>query len=132
MDLTISEALQKKWKAIVEHADLPEIKDNWRKTVTTQLLENQEQYLREAAPTNFAGTMPDNPASGQGGVAKWDPILISLVRRAMPNLIAYDICGVQPMSGPTGLIFALRSRYNNQFGDEALFQEANTKFSGSL
>jgi hypothetical protein len=131
MDLTITEALQKKWKAIVEHADLPEIKDNWRKTVTTQLLENQEQYLREAAPTNFAGSMPDNPAAGQGGVAKWDPILISLVRRAMPNLIAYDICGVQPMSGPTGLIFALRSRYNSQTGAEALFQEADTRFGGS-
>ena len=130
MDLTISEALQKKWKAIVEHADLPEIKDNWRKTVTTQLLENQEQYLREAAPVNFAGSMPDNP-SAAGGVAKWDPILISLVRRAMPNLIAYDICGVQPMSGPTGLIFALRSRYNNQSGAEALFQEADTRFGGS-
>jgi len=71
MDLTISEALQKKWKAIVEHADLPEIKDNWRKTVTTTLLENQEQYLREAAPVNSAGDMPTT-----GGVAKWDPILI--------------------------------------------------------
>jgi hypothetical protein len=126
MDLTISEALEKKWKAIVEHAELPEIKDNWRKTVTTQLLENQEQYLREAAPSNFAGGMADN-----GGVAKWDPILISLVRRAMPNLIAYDICGVQPMSGPTGLIFALRARYSTQNGPEALFQEADTKFGGS-
>ena len=126
MDLTISEALQKKWKAIVEHAELPEIKDNWRKTVTTQLLENQEQYLREASPANAAGSMADT-----GGVAKWDPILISLVRRAMPNLIAYDICGVQPMSGPTGLIFALRARYNEQAGSEALFQEADTRFGGS-
>jgi len=126
MDLTISESLQKKWKAIVEHAELPEIKDNWRKTVTTQLLENQEQYLREAAPSNSAGAMNDT-----GGVAKWDPILISLVRRAMPNLIAYDICGVQPMSGPTGLIFALRARYNTQNGQEALFSEADTKFGGT-
>ena len=126
MDLTISESLQKKWKAIVEHAELPEIKDNWRKTVTTQLLENQEQYLREVAPSNSAGVMNDT-----GGVAKWDPILISLVRRAMPNLIAYDICGVQPMSGPTGLIFALRARYNSQGGNEALFQEADTRFGGS-
>ena len=125
MDLTISESLQKKWKAIVEHAELPEIKDNWRKTVTTQLLENQEQYLREAAPSNSAGAMNDT-----GGVAKWDPILISLVRRAMPNLIAYDICGVQPMSGPTGLIFALRARYNAQGGGEALFNEADTRFAG--
>ena len=128
MDLTISEALQKKWKAIVEHADLPEIKDNWRKTVTTQLLENQEQYLREAAPVNLSNNLPGDSS---GNVAKWDPILISLVRRAMPNLIAYDICGVQPMSGPTGLIFALRSRYNSQTGPEALFQEADTRFGGS-
>jgi len=128
MDLTISEALEKKWKAIVEHADLPEIKDNWRKTVTTQLLENQEQYLREAAPVNLSNNLPGDST---GNVAKWDPILISLVRRAMPNLIAYDICGVQPMSGPTGLIFALRSRYNSQTGAEALFQEADTKFGGS-
>jgi hypothetical protein len=126
MDLTITEALQKKWKAIVEHAELPEIKDNWRKTVTTQLLENQEQYLREASPANASGSFSDN-----GGVAKWDPILISLVRRAMPNLIAYDICGVQPMSGPTGLIFALRARYNSQSAYEALFQEADTRFGGS-
>ena len=126
MDLTITEALQKKWKAIVEHAELPEIKDNWRKTVTTQLLENQEQYLREASPANASGSFPD-----AGGVAKWDPILISLVRRAMPNLIAYDICGVQPMSGPTGLIFALRARYHEQAGSEALFQEADTRFGGS-
>jgi Major capsid protein Gp23. len=128
MDLTISEALQKKWKAIVEHADLPEIKDSWRKTVTTQLLENQEQYLKEAAPVNLSNNLPGDSS---GNVAKWDPILISLVRRAMPNLIAYDICGVQPMSGPTGLIFALRSRYNNQTGAEALFQEADTRFGGS-
>jgi len=126
MDLTISEALQKKWKPILEHADLPEIKDAYKRAVTTMLLENQEQYLKEAAPTNFAGTMPDT-----GGVAKWDPILISLVRRAMPNLIAYDICGVQPMSGPTGLIFAMRSRYINQNGPEALYQEADTAFGGS-
>jgi len=126
MDLTISEALQKKWKPILEHADLPEIKDAYKRAVTTMLLENQEQYLKEAAPTNFAGTMPDT-----GGVAKWDPILISLVRRAMPNLIAYDICGVQPMSGPTGLIFAMRSRYISQNGSEALYQEADTGFGGS-
>ena len=126
MDLTISEALQKKWQPILEHPELPEISDPYKKAVTTVLLENQEQYLSEAAPANFAGTMPDT-----GGVAKWDPILISLVRRAMPNLIAYDICGVQPMSGPTGLIFALRSRYNSQGGPEALFQEADTKFSAT-
>ena len=126
MDITISEALQKKWQPILEHPELPEISDPYKRAVTTVLLENQEQYLSESAPTNFAGSMPDT-----GGVAKWDPILISLVRRAMPNLIAYDICGVQPMSGPTGLIFALKSRYNSQSGPEALFQEADTKFSAT-
>jgi hypothetical protein len=129
MDLTISEALQKKWQPILEHADLPAIKDNYRKAVTTMLLENQEQYLKEAAPTNFSANLPGDGSNGN--VARWDPILISLVRRAMPNLIAYDICGVQPMSGPTGLIFAMRSRYINQTGPEALYQEADTSFGGS-
>jgi hypothetical protein len=129
MDLTISEALQKKWQPILEHADLPAIKDSYRKAVTTMLLENQEQYLKEAAPTNFSANLPGDGSNGN--VARWDPILISLVRRAMPNLIAYDICGVQPMSGPTGLIFAMRSRYINQTGPEALYQEADTAFSGS-
>lgn len=129
MELTISEALARKWQPILEHADLPPIKDAYRKTVTTMLLENQEQFLRESAPTNFSGA-----ASGTdtvSGVARWDPILISLVRRAMPNLIAYDICGVQPMSGPTGLIFAMRSRYISQNGVEALYQEADTAYSGT-
>lgn len=128
MDLTISEALQKKWQPILEHADLPAIKDSYRKAVTTMLLENQEQYLKESAPTNFSSNL-DGPANSN--VARWDPILISLVRRAMPNLIAYDICGVQPMSGPTGLIFAMRSRYMDQKGPEALYQEADTAFGGS-
>ena len=127
MDLTISEALQKKWKPILEHKDLPEIKDSYKKAVTTMLLENQEQHLKESAPTNFSANL-DGSASN---VSRWDPILISLVRRAMPNLIAYDICGVQPMSGPTGLIFAMRSRYINQTGPEALYQEADTGFGGS-
>jgi len=125
MDLTISEALQSKWKPVLEHTELPEIADPYRKAVTTILLENQQQYLREDGPANAS-----NDLGSGGNVAKWDPILISLVRRAMPNLIAYDVCGVQPMSGPTGLIFALRSRYDNQFGNEALFQEANSRFTG--
>jgi hypothetical protein len=126
MDLTLTEQLQKKWSPILEHADLPPINDNYRKQVTSVLLENQEKYLRES------GGPPTN--STQGGsypVANWDPILISLVRRAMPNLIAYDICGVQPMTGPTGLIFALRSKYGGMKGSEALFQEAETRFGGS-
>ena len=121
----LTEQLEKKWQPILEHADLPEIKDSYRKQVTSILLENQEKHLKEAAPANATvggGNYPMN---------NWDPILISLVRRAMPNLIAYDVCGVQPMSGPTGLIFALRSRYNTQSGAEALFNEAQTKFGGA-
>jgi hypothetical protein len=131
----LSENIQKKWSAILEHADLPEIKDNYKKTVTAILLENQEkalaeerQMLNELAPANNIG-------DGTAGVAKYDPIMIGLVRRAMPNLMAYDICGVQPMTGPTGLIFAMRSVYGNTRtvanGTEALFNEANTEFSAS-
>ena len=131
----LSENIQKKWGAILEHADLPEIKDNYKKTVTAILLENQEkalneerQMLNELAPANNIG-------DGSAGVAKYDPIMIGLVRRAMPNLMAYDICGVQPMTGPTGLIFAMRSVYGNTRtvanGTEALFNEADTDFSSS-
>ena len=129
----LTENLQKKWSPVLEHSDLPEIKDAYKKAVTTVILENQEKAMREergmlheAAPANAAGAMPDT-----GGVAKFDPILISLVRRAMPNLIAYDICGVQPMTGPTGLIFAMKSNYSSQGGTEALFNEADTDFSGA-
>jgi hypothetical protein len=131
----LSENIQKKWGAILEHADLPEIKDNYKKTVTAILLENQEKalaeergMLNELAPANSIG-------DGSTGVAKYDPILIGLVRRAMPNLMAYDICGVQPMTGPTGLIFAMRSVYGNTrivgTETEALFNEADTDFSSS-
>lgn len=125
--------LVKKWAPILEHADLPQIKDNYRKEVTAVLLENQEraqreerQALFEDVPANSAGAMPDT-----GGVAKFDPVLISLVRRAMPSMIAYDMCGVQPMTQPTGLIFAMKSRYGSQAGSEALFNEADTDFSGT-
>ena len=123
-----SEHLQEKWQPVLEHSDLPEIKDSYKRAVTTVILENQERamsedraFLREAAPTNSTGSAVDN----------WDPILISLIRRAMPNLIAYDICGVQPMSGPTGLIFAMKSRYTNQTGTEAFTSEADTDFSSN-
>jgi|TARA_A100001515_G_scaffold34607_1_gene26953 hypothetical protein len=125
MEVTLNERLQKKWSPILEHNDLSPIKDNWRRNCVTQLLENQERYLKEAAPVNQTVT----DASGSTNIDKWDPILISLVRRAMPNLIAYDVCGVQPMSGPTGLIFAMRSRYQSQTGQEALYFEADTSFS---
>ena len=127
MEVTLNERLQKKWSPILEHNDLSPIGDNWRRNCVTQLLENQERYLKEAAPVNQTVT----DTSGSTNIDKWDPILISLVRRAMPNLIAYDVCGVQPMSGPTGLIFAMRSRYASQTGNEALYFEADTRFSGT-
>jgi hypothetical protein len=123
----LSETHEKKWQPVLEHPDLPKIKDSYRRAVTSVILENQERaakednaFLSEAAPTNSTGS----------AVSNWDPILISLVRRAMPNLIAYDIAGVQPMTGPTGLIFAMRSRYTSQTGQEAMFDEADTDFSG--
>jgi hypothetical protein len=123
-----TEHLQEKWQPVLEHNDLPEISDSYRKAVTTVILENQEKalkedrgFLGEAAPTNATG----------GNVDNWDPILISLVRRAMPNLIAYDVAGVQPMTGPTGLIFAMRSRYTNQTGTENQYAEADSDFSGA-
>jgi hypothetical protein len=136
----LSEQLQKKWEGVLEHADLPAIKDPYRKAVTAVILENQAQEMMKAAgvlnetgPTN---SMTNTIASGGFGgsasspVAGFDPILISLVRRSLPNLIAYDICGVQPMTGPTGLIFAMRSRYANQTGTEAFYNEANSGFAG--
>ena len=138
-----TDALIQKWQPVLEHNDLPEIKDAHKRTVVAQLLENQEMAAREqavhqggqfgttllgeAAPTNAMGASSSN--AGDGAIDTFDPVLISLVRRSMPNLIAYDICGVQPMTGPTGLIFAMRSRYEGQDGDEALFNEANTSFS---
>jgi len=130
-----SENLQKKWAPILEHKDLPSIKDNYRKAVTAVILEQQERALREErAQSSFqpiTETAANATTGGTGNLANWDPILISLVRRSMPNLIAYDIAGVQPMSGPTGLIFAMKSKYSTQGGDEALFNEANSGFSGA-
>ena len=132
----LSENLQKKWEGVLDHPDLPPIKDPYRKAVTAVILENQAlemqksgEILHEAAPANSAGTGGYGTAGGQT-VAGFDPILISLVRRSLPNLIAYDICGVQPMTGPTGLIFAMRSTYITQAGTEAFYNEANTGFGG--
>ena len=127
-----SEKLQEKWNPIINHKDLPAIKDNYRRAVTACILENQEKALREErAQSSFQG-LTETAANATGGsIANWDPILISLVRRSMPNLIAYDIAGVQPMSGPTGLIFAMKSKYTTQGGTEALFDEAATGFSGT-
>jgi len=137
----LSESLQKKWEGVLDHPDLPSINDKYRKAVTAVILENQAQemvkagaILNETGPTN---SMTNTIASGGFGgsasspVAGFDPILISLVRRSLPNLIAYDICGVQPMTGPTGLIFAMRSRYATQSGTEAFYNEANSGFSGA-
>ena len=105
----LSENVSDKWKPVMEHKDLPEIKDSYRRDVTLRLLENQEKFLKEGAPTNsMAGS---STTAGAGPIDTWDPILISLVRRSMPQMIAYDVCGVQPMTGPTGLIFAMKSQY---------------------
>jgi len=136
----LSEQLQKKWEGVLEHPDLPKITDPYRKAVTAVILENQAQEMQKAteilsetgSPTNFAGTGGfSGGAAAAGPVAGFDPILISLVRRSLPNLIAYDVCGVQPMTGPTGLIFAMRSRYASQGGTEAFFNEANSQFGGA-
>ena len=134
----LSENYQQKWGAILDHPDLPQIKDSYKRAVTAVLLENQEKSLREERQALFE--TPVNNISATDGIQKYDPILIGLVRRAMPNLMAYDICGVQPMTGPTGLIFAMRSLYggasdtrsNTSTRNEALFNEANTSFSGDF
>lgn len=156
----LSEELQQKWQPVLDHGDLDKISDPYRKSVTSVLLENQEIALREQAsyegrgygqltegtPSNATGSGAD--PGGSDGIDNYDPVLISLVRRAMPNLVAYDVCGVQPMTGPTGLIFALRAAYAKNEDDtdiggkigsnagqgvpsEALFNEANTAFSGN-
>ena len=124
----VTEQLRTKWAPVLEHADMPAISDDYRKNVTAILLENQEQYLREAAPANFGSGLAGgaNTDGAFSSVAGFDPVLISLVRRAMPNLMAYDICGVQPMNAPTGLIFAMKAKYTSQSGAEALFNEALT------
>jgi len=136
----LSEQLQTKWAGVLDHPDMPAIKDPYRKAVTAVVLENQAVEMAKSAgmlteagsPTNFAGTGGFGGSAAAGGpVAGFDPILISLVRRSLPNLIAYDICGVQPMTGPTGLIFAMRTKYAGQAGTEAFYNEANTGFAGA-
>ena len=137
-----AEALQEKWNPILEHNELDPIKDTYRKAVTSVLLENQEKFLKEerglvteAAPTNsLGGTGYSGSSTATGPVAGFDPVLISLIRRSMPKLIAYDICGVQPMTGPTGLIFAMRStkgtnRDINNSAVETFFNEVDTEHS---
>ena len=131
--MTTRQQLIEKWAPVLNHEGAAPIKDQYRKEVTAVLLENQEremakqrEALFEAAPANAVGSYGDT-----GGFAKFDPVLISLVRRAMPQMIAYDVCGVQPMTQPTGLIFAMKSRYSTQGGTEALFNEADTDFAGT-
>ena len=149
-----SEQLQEKWAPLLNYDGLDEIKDNHRKAVTAVLLENQEKFLREqsdfaqsgsflteqpnqntASTTNAPGF--SGSATATGPAAGFDPVLISLIRRAMPNLVAYDLAGVQPMSGPTGLIFAMRSRYvgppesaGGMAGNESFYNEADASYSG--
>lgn len=138
----LQEEIQKKWAPILEHADLPAIKDAHRRSVTAVVLENTEKALREASAhgqfqtlTETTSAVPVNAmggsssTAGTGAIDTFDPVLISLVRRSMPNLITYDIMGTQPMTGPTGLIFAMRSRYDNQSGAETFYNEVNTSFS---
>ena len=122
-----TEHLQEKWQPVLEHPDLPKIEDSYKRAVTTLILENQEKAMREDS-SFLTETAPVNSMGG-GQLDTWDPILISLVRRAMPNLIAYDVCGVQPMTGPTGLIFAMRSSLTSQDGAEALVDEVFPDFS---
>ena len=122
--------LVEKWAPVLEHSDAPAIESKYKQSVTARLLENQEIALQEER-NQSQGFISETAANATGsGVDNFDPVLISLVRRAMPNLIAYDIAGVQPMTGPTGLIFAMKSRYSTQSGTEALFNEADTAFSG--
>ena len=128
----LSEQLQKKWEPVLNHDGLGAIKDNYRRAVTAVVLENQEKALREEKAALFEDAPANNIAgTGASAIDRYDPILISLVRRALPNLMAYDVAGVQPMTGPTGLIFAMKSRYSTQDGTEALFNEADTDFSGT-
>ena len=136
-----SEHLQEKWAPLLNHEGCEQIKDSHRRAVTAVLLENQEKFLKEQqafsesgsflseAPTNAVGSDGYQGGHTANTAAGFDPVLISLIRRSMPNLVAYDLAGVQPMSGPTGLIFAMRSKYKTQGGAEALFDEADSAFS---
>ena len=141
-----TEQLQEKWAPLLDYEGLEEIKDPHRRSVTAVLLENQEKFLRDQSSFGESGMLSEQPtnwtnssasaagfsadAAAAGPTAGFDPVLISLIRRSMPNLVAYDLAGVQPMSGPTGLIFAMRSRYSTQSGTVAFYNEADSAFSG--
>ena len=135
----LAEGLQQKWAPVLDHADMPKIKDPYRRAVTAVLLENQEKAMREQSSSDSWGmlseatpTVATATASSSGVIQYQDPVLISMLRRAMPNLVAYDICGVQPMTGPTGLIFAMRARYDSQStGTESFYNEADVTHAGA-
>lgn len=132
---TLNEEIKSKWEPVLEHKSMPEIKDSYRKNVTIMMLENMDRFNRGKqplmeAPTNVSGGTGINAPNAN--MANWDPVLVSLVRRSTPNLLAFDVAGVQAMTGPTGLMFALRSRYTAPNGAEALFNEANTTFSSGV
>ena len=135
----LAEGLQQKWAPVLDHEDMPKIKDPYKRAVTAVLLENQEKAMAEQANMEGRGSLMEAAtsltslaptASSSGGVQYQDPVLISMIRRAMPNLVAYDVCGVQPMTGPTGLIFAMRPRYDSQGGAEAMYSEPESTHSG--
>ena len=125
----LTEELQQKWSPVLDHPELASIKDPYKRAVTALVLENQQKAMHQDRQS-LNETTDAGPTNVAGGVQNFDPILISLVRRSLPNLIAYDVAGVQPMTGPTGLIFAMRARYANQTGSEAFYNEANTMFTG--
>jgi len=128
----LTEELQKKWDPVLNHPELEAIKDPYKRAVTALVLENQQQAMRQDAQALNETAYSSSPTNATGSsISNYDPILISLVRRALPNLIAYDVAGVQPMTGPTGLIFAMRAKYGSQTGTEAFFNEANTQFTGA-
>jgi hypothetical protein len=127
----LSEQLTKKWEPVLNHDGLGQISDKYKRAVTAVVLENQEKALREERTALFETPANNIAGTGSSEIDRYDPILISLVRRALPNLMAYDVAGVQPMTGPTGLIFAMKSKYSTQGGAEALFNEADTDFSGA-
>ena len=138
MQMFNTEQLQEKWAPLLDYDGLDPIKDSHRRAVTAILLENQERIIREEreflyeSPTNStaSGTYAGLGGQTTGAMQGFDPVLISLIRRSMPNLIAYDLCGVQPMNGPTGLIFAMRSRYTSQAGTETFYNEVDSAYSG--
>jgi len=127
----LSEQLTKKWEPVLNHDGLGQISDKYKRAVTAVVLENQEKALREERTALFETPANNIAGTGASDIDRYDPILISLVRRALPNLMAYDVAGVQPMTGPTGLIFAMKSKYATQDGTEALFNEADTDFAGT-